>query len=391
MDQLAEIIQYDQAMLMSVEERELRIEAARGLPDADHPLERSYDYTNLSLLRDLLASGDPLILPDVQQQANADELPGVLPQTKSWMAIPLLTWGIVTGLLTVGSNQVDSFDSETIRTATAFAQQAAIAIQNVRIVGQLSEMVDRLREAQARLSGAARLTAAGEIAAGVAHQLNNPLTAVIAEVSLMLEHLGPDDLDYESAMTIRAAAEQAAAIVQRQLNLSRSIPYEMVAIDINKSVAEALALVRSQIEPSAHLVTDLSPDLPLVMASPEHLSDVWLNLLLNARDSVAKKADAVIHVRTELAREGNAVKVAIQDNGEGIPQEHLEHIFDPFFSTRSGGYGLGLWVCYEVVRQHNGKIDVDSHEGVGTTMSVALPIPQNAHVLPQTRSGESDQ
>ncbi len=378
MDQLAQVVEYDQAMLLSVEESALRVKADRGLPDVDDRVESTYDYAGRQAIRDLLASGEPLILGDVRQQADAADYPGVAPETRSWMAIPLLAWSIVTGLLTVGSNKVDAFDADAARAAVAFAQQAAIAIQNVLTLSELSKTVNRLREAQARLSGAARLAAAGEIAAGVAHQLNNPLTAVIAEVSLLLKHLSPDDPDYESALNIRAAAEKAASIVQRQLNLSKSIPYDMVETDTNKSVVEALSLVRAQIEPSARLLADLAPDLPQIMASPEHLSDVWLNLLLNARDGVARTPNAVIRVRTSIDPERKGVMVAVEDNGEGIPRDHLEHIFDPFFTTRSGGHGLGLPVCYEVVRRHNGTIQVDSREGSGTTISVVLPFPPRA-------------
>jgi signal transduction histidine kinase len=205
--------------------------------------------------------------------------------------------------------------------------------------------------------------------------LNNPLTAVIAEVGLLLKYLSPHDPNYESAQNIRTAAERAAAIVQRQLNLSRTIPYEMEPTDANNSLRESLSLVRAQVEPSAHLLADLAPALPPVMASPEHLSDVWLNLLLNARDGVARTPNAVIQVRSAVDPERNAVIISIKDNGEGISHENLQHIFDPFFTTRSGGHGLGLAICYEIVRRHNGTIVVESQEGAGTKFTIWLPIP----------------
>ena len=172
------------------------------------------DYSDLDLIKNLLGSSSPLILADVQQEADAQDYPAMSAETHSWMAIPLLAWDIITGLLIVGSNKIAAFNMETATAASAFAQQAAIAIQNVRSMTELSDTVHRLREAQARLTGAAR--GGGEIAAGVAYQLNNPLTAVIAEVSLLLKHLPADHPDYESALHIRMAAEKAAHIVQRQ-------------------------------------------------------------------------------------------------------------------------------------------------------------------------------
>lgn len=388
MDQLAQVVTYDQAMLLSVEEHSLRVKADRGFPTADNLIDHSYDYAAVPLIRNMLASGEPVILSVVDHDGEDSAIPGMTPETRCWMAIPLQAWGIVTGLLVVGSEKENCLNAELARAAVAFAQQAAIAINNVRTVDELSETVQRLREAQTRLAQATRLTAAGEIAAGVAHQLNNPLTAVIAEVSLMLRHLHPSDEDYESATIIQMAAQKAAAIVQRQLNLSKSLPYELLPTDVNASLSEALALVRAQIEPSARLVVRLAPNLPLISASPEHLSDVWLNLLLNARDGVEKTPNAEIHVETEFVPEGNAIKIVVKDNGEGIPQDHLASIFDPFYTTRASGHGLGLSVCYEVVRRHNGTIEVDSRQGSGTTMTVVLPSLQKTHPNGRSRSGK---
>jgi signal transduction histidine kinase len=385
MDQLAEIVPYDQALLMLVEESFLRPVAARGLPEPEANDEGLYAYGEVPVVRDTLSSGQPLVLDNVQEYLHRGTLPGVLPSTHSWIAVPLITWGVVTGLLTVGCNTIGRYDDRRVQAAAAFAQQAAIAMENVRMMTELSQMVFNLREAQARLARAARLSAAGEIAAGVAHQINNPLTAIIAEVGLLLKDLAPEDAGYESAMAIREAAFLAGKVVQRQLNLSRSVPYDMQPVDINQSLSSALSLVQAQISPVADLVVALQPELPPVTGSPEHLSDVWLNMLLNARDALASREDATIQVRTTLTVDGTGVLINIQDNGQGIPQEHLERVFDPFFTTKARGHGLGLPICYEVIRRHNGSITVDSRENVGTTMQIVLPLARSANSTGQAQ------
>jgi PAS domain S-box-containing protein len=374
MDQLAEVVPYDQALLMLVEENYLTPVAARGLTNQPPIGEDRYDYTAVPILWDILSSGQPLVLDNVQDHLQMGALPGAMPSTHAWMAVPLITWSVVTGLLIVGCNVMGRYDDTRLHAAAAFAQQAAIAMENVRMMTELSQTVFNLREAQARLARAARLSAAGEIAAGVAHQINNPLTAIIAEVSLLLNDLSPDAPGYESAQAIHEAAHMAGRVVQRQLNLSRSVPYEMQPSDINQSLIAAVSLVQAQISPIADLIVTLQPALPPVTASPEHLSDVWLNMLLNARDALSGREGAEIRVKSALIVDGNGIMITIQDNGQGIPQEHLDRIFDPFFTTKVRGHGLGLPLCYEVIRRHKGSITVDSREGVGTTMQITLPL-----------------
>jgi GAF domain-containing protein len=374
MDQLAEVVPYDHVLLMMVEETYLRPVASRGFHDDQPSASGDYPYSEITFMRNILASGNPLVVGDIQSHENVGDLPGVLPTTRAWMAIPLITWGVVTGLLIVGCNQQDRYNDKTLGAGVAFAQQAAIAIENVRMVTHLSETVFNLREAQARLERAARLSAAGEIAAGVAHQINNPLTAIIAESSLLLQDLTPVDPGYESAVAIREAANLAGSIVQRQLNLSRSIPYSMQPVDINQSLSNAVSLIHIQIESIAAIILNLQSDLPDVMGSPEHLADVWLNLLLNARDALVGKDQGQIHITTKLIIDENMILITIEDNGQGISQEHLGRIFDPFFTTKVRGHGLGLPVCYEVIRRHHGTITVDSQQGIGTTIAVTLPL-----------------
>jgi two-component system NtrC family sensor kinase len=176
-------------------------------------------------------------------------------------------------------------------------------------------------------------------------------------------------------MAIQRAARRAGTVAQRLLDFARTSPLVMQPLDINLSIQGAVSLVSAQIEPHvAQLVVELTPGLPMIEASEEHLGDVWINLLINARDAVDNSGKGVIKVTTGLSAEGDAIEVTVQDNGSGIAAEHLERIFDPFFTTKDHGTGLGLSLCHDVVTQHGGSIKVESKAGQGATFTVILPL-----------------
>ncbi len=249
------------------------------------------------------------------------------------------------------------------------------------LASTINAMLEALERSQAELqrahdglARAANLAAAGEIAAGVAHQINNPLTAIAADAHLMLKRTPTGSPDHESATAIQEAARRAGRVVQQLLDLTRTIPIPMHQVDVNQSLQNAIALVRSQVEPVARLSVELAPDLPPVRASGQHLEDVvWINLLLNARDAVRGRSGGHIRVRTAYNAERKLIEVVIEDNGVGIPQENLPRVFEPFFTTKPQGTGLGLSICQDVVERHGGSIQVQSQPGQGTRFLVRLP------------------
>jgi two-component system NtrC family sensor kinase len=257
----------------------------------------------------------------------------------------------------------------------AFGNQVALAIDNYRIIEDLEVNLLHLKDAQHKLLQAARLAAIGELAAGVAHQVNNPLTTIIADSHLLLEQLPPDGKAHESAEAISQAAHRAGVVVQRLLNFSRTKPSELTALDINDGLHRAIDIVRAQVEPNyARLQIDLEPELPLVNASEDHLQDVWINLLLNARDAVAERSNGEIKIISSRASDGKHVTIKIHDNGTGVKSGDRDRIFDPFFTTKKQGTGLGLAVCQDIINHHGGSISVDSQPGEWALFTVTLPV-----------------
>jgi PAS domain S-box-containing protein len=236
----------------------------------------------------------------------------------------------------------------------------------IRLDGLSIDITERRR--------AARLAAAGEVSTGIAHQINNPLTTVIIESHLLLKQFDPDDPRATTAAEIKDAAYRAANIVQRLLNVGRIHSEQTTSLDIHGSLQQALKLVRPQMQLQEIELSCEFTEAPLpVVGAAEQLQDVWINLLLNARDAVLCRAQGQIQVSTHVQDEIWAV-VTISDNGEGISEENIGRIFDPFFTTKANGTGLGLPLCFEAVQNHHGQLQVSSVPGEGTIFKVKLPL-----------------
>lgn len=374
-DRLGEVVEFDRAMLMLIEGSLLRVVAVSSTLDQSNIPGNTYDYANIPLFYESLTTGKPLVVSDLREDPRWTPLPGFDVTSGGWIGTPLVAWDVIIGFLSISCDEPSTYGKREVRAVKAFAQQAALAVENTRIVLELEKKLEELREAEAQLIRTERLSVAGEIAAGVAHQINNPLGAIIAQTHLLLKRLAPDSPAHDSAMVIKRAAYRAGTIVERMLDFSRPNSYRMQLLDVNLSLQSPIVLARPQLDPSIQLVIDLTPDLPPVMGSQEHLEDVWINLLLNARDAIGGSKDGTISITTSLDDEWNAVEVNISDTGAGIPAECLGRVFDPFFTTKlySNGTGLGLSICHDVVARHAGTIEAKSEELQGTTFTVRLP------------------
>ncbi len=233
--------------------------------------------------------------------------------------------------------------------------------------------VTEKRRLENSLAQSEKLAAMGQLAAGVAHEINNPLSAIIANTQLLQRELPPDDDRQESVDLIARAGERALRVVRNLLDFARQDKYELMPIEVNSTLENAFALVEHQLAmQSIALISELASDLPLLEASRDHLQGVWLNLLLNARDAFNGQAG---EIRITSRRHGNDIHVTVADNGMGIPPEKLPRIFEPFYTTKEPGRGtgLGLAMCHRIVKQHGGFIRVDSRVGQGTLFTVILP------------------
>ncbi len=234
------------------------------------------------------------------------------------------------------------------------------------------------RRLEASLMQAGKLAAIGQLAAGVAHEINNPLTAINANAQMLQMVIPPDAEDYESVELIARAGERAAQVVRGLLDFARQTQYSFQSADINTSIRQALDLVSYQLTAAGiKIITDLKPDLPHIDASLEHLQSVWLNLLINARDAMnGSSRKQVIAIETKHDQDSGEILVSVRDTGRGMNATQINHIFEPFYTTKEPGEGtgLGLATCHRIVEQHGGHIEVASTPGKGSTFLVHLPI-----------------
>jgi len=262
--------------------------------------------------------------------------------------------------------------------AGAMVLAVAVARRQVRVIAR----ADREKAAMMqRLLAAGRTAAVGEMSAGLAHEINNPL-ATIDTLQTWIRDLtegGAVDEEarkevVESARKIGEQVERCKTITQGLLKFSRRIESKPEELDLNLLLGEltTMARTRARVE-GVTLQADLRP-VPSIVSSPSHLQQVFVNLVNNAIDAVAGKGDGTVLIRSRP--EGDGVRVEVTDNGCGIPTEHMSRIFLPFFTTKpvGKGTGLGLAICYGLVHDLGGTIHVDSSVGVGTTFTVSLPL-----------------
>jgi CheY-like chemotaxis protein len=228
---------------------------------------------------------------------------------------------------------------------------------------------------QQELIAAGRLATVGEMAAGVAHEINNPLTGVVGFSSLLLEKDIPEDIKRDVTV-IFEGAKRIASITSRMLTFSRQTKPERTLVNINDVIENTVNFQKYQLDSNKIKVSlKLAPDLPRTFADAGQLQQVFLNIIMNAEWAMKKsRGSRKLTVKTENIEE--TIRISFKDNGPGIPKENLEKIFNPFFTTREvgEGSGLGLSISYGIVTQHGGKIYTRSRSGSGATFFIELPV-----------------
>jgi PAS domain S-box-containing protein len=220
-----------------------------------------------------------------------------------------------------------------------------------------------------------RLASVGELASGIAHELNNPLTSVIGFSQLLLEKDVPDDVK-EDVKIIYSEAQRTAQVVKNLLTFARKHDTEKRPANINSIMEKALELrAYEQKVSNIQVNTRFAPDLPEIMADFFQLQQVFLNIVINAEHFMIEAHNrGTLTITTERA--GDVIKASFADDGPGIAEENLGHVFDPFFTTKEvgRGTGLGLSICHGIVTEHGGRIYAESELGKGATFIVELPL-----------------
>ncbi|MFY0562890.1 sensor histidine kinase [Archangium lansingense] len=246
---------------------------------------------------------------------------------------------------------------------------------NEQLASQVEERTRELQQTQVQLSRSQRLAAMGDLAAGMAHEMNNPLAAVLGNVQLMLMELPQDDPSRRMLSTVHQQAQRIANIVRELQLLSERQQWGRLPLDLHRVLNRVLESRGGELSQAGVQVDcRFHPGEVKVLGDMQALGDVFGRLLANALNAMRDRPERSLTVATHVVSE-QLVRVELRDTGRGIAREHLERIFNPFFTTKQQwtGKGLSLAVCHRVIEEHGGTITLHSDEGVGTTVTLVLP------------------
>jgi PAS domain S-box-containing protein len=265
----------------------------------------------------------------------------------------------------------------------AVSIQGGTALYCCRDVTELRQAEDELRTVRLDLAHASRLALAGELMASIAHEISQPLTAIVTSASAGVQLLGLGAADSaelrEIFGDIHDQGRLAGAVITRLRALAHKRPLELASLDVNEVAGDILRLVESDARRrGVTLSTELAPSLPAVDADRVCLQQVMLNLIVNAMDAMdlMDASERRLFVRTR--RLDDSVEVAVSDTGAGIPPERLPRLFEAFFTTKREGIGLGLAIARSIIEAHRGQIWAEDHGGRGATFRVTLPMRASA-------------
>jgi two-component system, NtrC family, sensor kinase len=268
-------------------------------------------------------------------------------------------------------------------TRTVNVAIAPLVTRKFEVVGRLVIMDDITArvELESQLSQADKLSSIGLLAAGVAHEVNTPLAVISSYTQMLAKQLQGDPQKSGLLEKITRQTFRASEIVNNLLNFSRTSGTEFANVDINKVITDTLALLEHQFKVAKITVeSDLTPVISPIQGNAGRLQQVFLNLFLNAKDAMT--GGGKLSVATT---NGEMVSVRVSDTGSGIAPEHIQRIYDPFFTTKTSpqvgqtrGTGLGLSVTYGIIQEHAGKIRVESNPGSGTTFALDFPLSRKA-------------
>ena len=291
---------------------------------------------------------------------------------RTLLLVPLLKDNGIVGIITLGRKQVQPFTDQQISLCKDFAAQATIALESTRRERQYREM-------QSELAHANRVATMGHLTASIAHEIKQPIATARNNARAALNFLGknpPDVAEVREALTcIVNDADRASDVVDRIGSLIKKAPPRKEVIDLNAAILEVTALTQSEAVKSGVAVdTQLASEPPCIQGDRVQLQHVMLNLIVNAIQSMSGVEDGnrELHISTtRMGRDG--VCVAVRDTGPGLRPESLPRVFEPFYTTKPDGMGMGLWTCRSIIEAHGGRLWATRSEPRGALFQFTIP------------------
>ncbi|MBI2495236.1 MAG: GAF domain-containing protein, partial [Candidatus Omnitrophica bacterium] len=340
------------------------------------PIEQVVDETD-PLIQLLQAEKDLMVLEELEgqlQSRRSDERTKKAAWVYSWMRklearliVPSFSNDRLLAFLVLGAKRFgELYTADDIALFSALANQAALAIENALFF-------EELRATEAYMIQSEKLASLGQLASGMAHEIHNPLTIISGEAQLYLERFkGQDPKVDEVLRSIIEECQRAADITRRILRFAKPSPADLAPVNLKTTIEETLALGGYQVRMDRFNCTVSVPDdLPKVRGSQNQLQEVLLNLILNACQAMGENGGALT---ISASAHNSEVILTVKDTGPGIPAKALTKVFDPFYTTKPTGTGLGLFVSQRIIQAHGGTIQLESAEGKGTCFTIRLPV-----------------
>ncbi len=339
--------------------KSLDLVTSRGktLPDSID-LITSADASTAPWLIDIGSENSPLITPLTDLALG------------SAILVPILRPGSGMVLFAARNSNEPAFRESDVEMFHILARQAAVALENARLYAEQLDYVRKVEESQKALLQSEKMAAAGRLSASIAHEVNNPLQAVQNCLHLASRADLPEEKRSEYLDLARTELERLMVTVQRMLDFYRPGVVSLERVDLGEMLQYVLNLMNKQLsEANVKVNIDLLGRIPPIMAVGGQIQQVFINLTLNAADAMPE--GGVLKITARPARKG--VEIIFQDNGRGVPEEKQPNIFEPFFSTKEGGTGLGLTVSYNIVTAHGGSLELLAERGPGACFRIFLP------------------
>ena len=366
-------VQAGSLVLMDEETGELVFRKTLG-PKQDRVASRAFQ-PGQGIVGHVVQSGKPRLVDNVERDphflAEIDEETGFI--SRAILCVPLTIRDRVVGAIEVINKLDGVFTEQDLELLQAMAASVAVAVDNANLYSELADFTGELERSQAQLVQAEKMAAIGRLAASLAHEINNPLQAIHNSLHLSLhDSLGTDKRLQYLGMA-QAEVQRLIEIVQRMLDFYRPSHGGVAPADVNSIIENVLALVHKRLQHGdVRVHTCLTSDLPLVPMVSDQITQVFLNIAINAIEALPTSGD--LWLETLLSENGEWVLARFQDTGAGLSPEQIAHLFEPFYTTKSTGTGLGLAISYGIIERHGGMIEVSSQPDQGTTFTVKLPV-----------------
>ncbi|MBI4351067.1 MAG: response regulator [Elusimicrobia bacterium] len=371
LDSVTRILKAEESLLVLPDkDGKLRVAVSEGLD------EESRLNSRLTLCERMMKRLDGgaksfLLVDEPARDKTFSDLPGI-GEIKCALFLPLMEENRPAGLISINRDQEGEYFTEAdLQRAKIFGSLVNLALRN-------SNLYRQLQETQSQLIQAEKMSALGQLAGGLAHEINNPLSGILGLTQLVLESAKPDSQTYTDLKDIEKAVFRCKKIIVSLLSFARQEKTRLEPVSVNEVIEETLTLCARQMElKSVRIDRNFAQGLPLVTGDFQQLMQIFLNLFSNARDAMPDGGE--LTVETNLLKDPagrELVMSTVSDTGAGIKPEILDRIFDPFFTTKpvGKGTGLGLSVCLGIIHRHNGTIKAHSRPGGGTTFTISLPV-----------------